>query len=369
MNYKRILRRLPGIYVVMFLSGVSLFGQSTIGASVDRFAGKIATARAAILDSMARSGVPGASIAISLNDTLIWSEGFGYADVEQRVFVTPSTKFRIGSVSKPLTASALAQLVEQGKIDLDAPIQKYVPNFPKKRWPITARELAGHLAGIRHYRNAEFLLQKHFATVQEGLTIFQDDTLLFEPGTKFSYSSYGWNLLSAAVEGASGEPFLTYMERHVLGPLGMHNTTAEYVDSILTYRAHFYTLGKNRTLINAPFVDNSYKWAGGGFLSTPEDLILYARMWLDEGFLKPETKKLFMTSQRTTSGDMTKYGLGWFDVVDRKGRHIVSHDGGSVGGTSSLLLYPEKRFIVVVICNSDVSFVRIASTMFDTFLE
>ncbi|MGB2869802.1 MAG: serine hydrolase domain-containing protein [Bacteroidota bacterium] len=369
MNYQRLVRRLLGIHVLLFLFSASLFGQSTVGASVDRFADKIAKARSAILDSMARSGVPGASIAISLNDTLIWSEGFGYADVEQRVLVTPSTKFRIGSVSKPLTASALAQLVEQGKIDLDAPIQKYVPNFPKKRWPITARELAGHLAGIRHYRNAEFLLQRHFETVQEGLTVFQDDTLLFEPGTKFSYSSYGWNLLSAAIEGASGEPFLTYMDRHILGPLTMHNTTAEYVDSILAFRAHFYSLGKDRALVNAPFVDNSYKWAGGGFLSTPEDLILYARMWLDPGFLKPDTKRLFMTSQRTVSGEVTRYGLGWFETTDRKGRHIVSHDGGSVGGTSSLLLYPERKFIVAIICNSDVSFVRVSSTMFDTFLE
>lgn len=366
---KKFISHVSGLFLAVFVFCAPLFGQSSPATRNERFANQIATARAAILDSMARSGVPGASIAISLNDSLIWSEGFGYADVEERVPVTASTKFRIGSVSKPLTASALAQLVEQGKLDLDAPIQQYVPGFPRKPWPITARELAGHLAGVRHYRQAEFLLQRHFATVQEGLTIFQDDTLLSEPGTKFSYSSYGWNLISAAIEGASGESFLSYMQGHILGPLGMRNTSPEYVDSIVAFRARFYTLGKNRTLINAPFVDNSYKWAGGGFLSTPEDLILYARMWLDAGFLKPETKRLFMTSQRTRSGDVTKYGLGWFDTVDRKGRHVVSHDGGSVGGTSSLLLYPERKFIVAIICNSDVSFVRVASTMYDAFLE
>ena len=329
---------------------------------------QIKKARAAILDSMSRHHIPGAAIAVSVNDTVVWSEGFGYADLEQRVPATPSTKFRIGSISKSLTAAAVAQLVENGKLDLDAPIQKYVPSFPSKKWIITPRQLAGHLAGIRHYRGEEFLLQRRFATVTDGLSIFANDTLLFEPGTNYAYTSYGWNLLSAAVEGASRENFLVYMNKHVFQPLGMRNTIADHGDSIIAYRTRFYTLDSLDVIINASYVDNSYKWAGGGFLSTPEDLVTYAQMWLNPGFLKPETKTLFTTSQRTTTGKVTKYGMGWFIDVDKMNRPTIAHGGGSAGGTSLLILYPDQRFVVALMCNSDERFVNTAATMVDIFL-
>src|SRR6267378_3950851 len=135
----------------------------------------------------------------------MYSEGFGYADLEERVPVWPTTKFRIGSISKPLTATALVQLVEAGKLDLDAPVQKYVPSFPEKGAVITTRMLAGHLAGIRHYQGDEFNIQKHYANVLDGVKIFENDPLVSPPGTKFNYSSYGYNLLSAVVESAASE--------------------------------------------------------------------------------------------------------------------------------------------------------------------
>jgi len=143
--------------------------------------------------------IPGVSVAVGVGGRVVWSEGFGFADLEHRVPVTPATRFRIGSISKSLTAAALGQLYERGRLDLDAPVQRYVPSFPTKRWPITVRQLAGHIAGVRHYRGDEVLLNRRFATVSAGLDIFDDDTLLFEPGTRYSYPSYGWNLLSAVV--------------------------------------------------------------------------------------------------------------------------------------------------------------------------
>src|SRR3989449_2969074 len=173
---------------------------------------------------------------VGVDGNLVWSEGFGYADVARKVPVTAETQFRIGSVSKPLTATAVALLYEQGKLDLDAPVQRYVPSFPDKGRPITTRQLAGHLAGIRHYRGDEFLLNRHFNTVLEGLTIFQGDALLFPPGTKFSYSTYGWNLISAVVEGAAGEDFLRYMSPDLFPPLGMTPTPPGPRDSPMPHR-------------------------------------------------------------------------------------------------------------------------------------
>src|SRR5207237_1540157 len=160
----------------------------------------------------------------AVNGKLGWWEAFRYADAERQKPATRETQCRIGSVSKPLTATAVALLYQQGKLDLDAPVQRYVPSFPDKGYPVTTRLLAGHLAGIRHYRDDEFLLNRHFNTVLDGLTIFQDDSLLFPPGTRFSYSSYGWNLVSAVVEAASGDDFLHHMAAHVFRPLGLSHT-------------------------------------------------------------------------------------------------------------------------------------------------
>ena len=210
--------------------------------------------------------IPGVQVAVAINGTLVWSEGFGYADAARRRPVTRATQFRIGSVSKPLTAATVALLYEQGKLDLDAPVQRYVPTFPDKGYPITTRQLAGHLAGIRHYRDREFFQTRHFATVRDGLAIFQDDSLLFPPGTRFSYSSYGWNLVSAVVEGAAGQDFLSYISARVFRPLGLTHTAPDRSDSLIPERTQFYDPDSNGAYHVAPTVDNSYKWARGGFV-------------------------------------------------------------------------------------------------------
>ncbi|HMJ57504.1 MAG TPA: serine hydrolase domain-containing protein, partial [Gemmatimonadales bacterium] len=282
--------------------------------------------------------IPGFAIAVAVDGRIVWSEAFGYADLETRRQATPATQFRIGSVSKPLTATAIAQLFETGKLDLDAPVQRYVPSFPEKGAPITTRLVGGHLAGIRHYQGDEFTLNRHYATVTEGLSIFANDTLLFPPGTRFSYSSYGFNLLGAVVEGASGEEFLAYMSRHVFKPLRMTATAPDKNDSLIPNRTQFYDtrrrlLGGGFTV--SPVVDNSYKWGGGGFLSTAEDLVKFGSALLGPGLLKGATLELLFTAQHTTAGEETPYGIGWFVAKDSLGHRYVYHGGGSVGGTTA----------------------------------
>jgi CubicO group peptidase (beta-lactamase class C family) len=286
---------------------------------------------------------------------IVWAEGFGFADLEQRVAMWPHTKMRIGSVSKPITATALGLLYEQNKLDLDAPVQKYVPSFPNKKYTITTRQVAGHLSGIRHYEDredAEVFNTRHYATVLEGLSMFKDDPLRFEPGEKYHYSSHGWNLLSAVVEGISGQSFLSYMQENVFAPAGMRHTIADLNAEIIPNRARFYVRedGKWR---NAPYVDSSYKWAGGGFLSTPEDLVRFGWAIANAQLLKPETVTLFTTSQRTNDGKETGYGMGWGVSTDAKGRRRIEHGGGSVGGASGLVVYPAQRVVVAMIVNTD----------------
>jgi len=317
------------------------------------YAAVVARARAVVCDRLLPR-MPGLQVAVAVAGKLVWSEGFGFADRERKIPVTNATQFRIGSVSKPLTAAGLALLYERRKVDLDAPVQRYVPSFPAKRYPITTRELAGHLAGIRHYQDDEFLLNRHFNTVRDGLTIFERDSLLFPPGTKYSYSSYGWNLIGAVIEGASGQGFLTYMSRSVFLPLGMTRTAPDRADSVISDRTAFYDA---HSLVGftwfsvAPPVDNSYKWAGGGFLSTAEDLVKFGSALLQPGFLKAQTLDLLFTSQRTTAGEPTGYGIGWFLATDSLGHRWVFHGGSAVGGTAAFGVDRDSRVVVAILSN------------------
>jgi serine beta-lactamase-like protein LACTB, mitochondrial len=329
----------------------------------------IAKARSLIDHEMARTLAPAVSVAISRGGRLVWSDAIGCADVELQVPVTTTTRLRIGSVSKPLTSAAIGLLVEQGRLDLDAPVQRYVPDFPVKAWPITTRELAGHLAGIRHYDGGEFGIRDHYASVRAGLAIFEKDALLFEPGTRFSYSSYGWNLIAAVIEGASGERFLDFMQKHVFGPAGLAHTSADDPAPIVPQRGRFYTRDAAGVIVNAEFVDNSYKWAGGGFLSTAEDLVAYANVLLEGRLLRPETLRLLWTSQKTKDGKETGYGIGWDVGRDPKGRLRIAHSGGAQGGTAYLVIYPESRVAAAMIVNSDESFTGQTPRIAEMFLE
>jgi CubicO group peptidase (beta-lactamase class C family) len=352
----RTLRRGASCALLLAVAGVSASAQQTPAAAVSPGAlawqQAVADTRAFALALLDSAGLPGLSVAVAVKGDVVYSEGFGFADLENRVPVTPLTRFRIGSVSKSVTSAALGLLLEQGKLNLDAPIQQYVAAFPQKRWPVTVRQVGGHIAGIRHYNGQEMLLSRRFPTVLSSLDIFRNDSLLFEPGTKYSYSSYGWNLLSAVVESVSGEDFLSYMRRHVFEPLALRSLVAEHTDSLIAWRARFYERDSNNQLRNAPYVDNSYKWAGGGFIGNTEDLVRYGAALLRPGLLQPQTVAVLFTSQKLRDGNATDYGIGWGSDTDAQGRRMVSHTGGSVGGRAVLLLYPDQDVVVAMLSNA-----------------
>lgn len=294
---------------------------------------------------------PGLAVAVGLDGELVWSAGFGYADIEQQVAVDPaSTLFRIGSVIKPMTAHAAAQLVQAGKLDLDAPIQAYVSDFPQKQAPVTTRQLLAHLSGIRHYQGDEFLSRRAYETVAEGLAVFKEDALLHAPGEKYLYSSYGYNLAGAVIEGASGQPYLEYMSGHVFTPLAMQNTQPDFLARITSGRGRYYLLDEG-VLVNAPEVNNSYKWASGGFIGTVEDLVRFGLAQLHDTPLSDTVQQTFWVEQVTNSGDPTGYGLGWKINTDENGRRWIGHTGGSVGGTTQFWINPESGLVIAMISN------------------
>jgi len=300
---------------------------------------------------------PGMSIAVAVDGKVVWAEGFGLADLEQCVPVSPKTKFRIGSTSKPLTSAGLMVLYDQKQLDLDAPIKRYVPTFPDKGQMITTRQLLGHLGGIRDYNADESsrLDRDVYHSVSEALKRFKDDPLAAPPGTKWIYSTYGYVLASAAIEGASGEEFLSFMHEKVFSPLGMQDTLADETDKIIPRRARWYTIMADGTYRNTPYEDLSYKWAGGGFLSTAEDLARFGSALLKPGFLKRDTLAMIFSRQETTAGKKTKYGLGWFihDTGDDGTERQFEHSGGVAGSSSWLVIYPDQGVVIAWVQNSN----------------
>lgn len=244
-----------------------------------------------------------------------------------------------------------------------------MPTFPEKAHPITARQLGGHLAGIRHYAGDENLIRDPYPTVLHGLSIFAADPLLHEPDTAFRYTSHGFNLLSAVVEGAAEQRFLDYMREAVFRPLGMRDTVADFVIPIIPGRTGYYERNEAGAVVNAPWVNNSYKWAGGGFLSTTGDVLRFASAHLDDGFLTAASRKLLFTEQRTRGGDATGYGFGWFVRERDDGRRLLYHSGGSVGGTSLMVMEPDSRVVVVGLINLSGANNDVVREVLDLFID
>lgn len=310
-----------------------------------------------------KQDLPGISVCVGNKEKILWAQAFGYADMENKTKMSIYSKFRVGSVSKLLTSLAVGRLYQEGKLDLDAPVQQYVPDFPVKKYPITSRQLAGHLSGIRHYRKGDPLsIPKDYKNVTEGLSIFKDDTLLFKPGTKYEYSTYAYSLLSAVIEGAAHMSFLSYMQDSIFIPFGLTHTAADMNDSIIPYRVRFY--GRDgKKLVNSDLVNNSYKWAGGGFLSTPYDLVNMIRGLLDHKVLNEKTLNLLFTPQSLENGTSTNVGIAWRINKTKSGVTYIHHGGAIDGGRTFVLFYPESGYIFAVTANMSGALLNIDEAM------
>jgi len=291
----------------------------------------------------------GAQIAVRKNGKLLLSKGFGFADAINNIPVTNQTCFRIGSVSKSLTSIALLKLEKDKKINFDLPIQNYVPSFPHKKYPITTRQLAGHLSGIRHYKTNninDFIRVNHYNSLMGALETFKDDSLLFKPGTRFFYSSYGWVLIGAIIENISKEPYLKYMNENFWQPLKMMNTNGDIPGTNLNKSKQYDYSG-----LEAGFEDLSYKFSSGGLVSTAEDLTKYGDYLLNKAQSDFPNIKLLFEGQKTSEGLETNYGFGWYILKDQNGHKAYFHSGHLSNGSAFLILYPEDDLVVAFLAN------------------
>jgi CubicO group peptidase (beta-lactamase class C family) len=311
----------------------------------DRYAAPVEDSRQLARALVSGDNLPGLSVALAVNGEIVWAEGFGWADVESRTEVTPRTRFRLGALSKPLTAVGAALLYDRGRLDLDAPIHRYVPAYPRKQWTVTTRQLLSDVAGVHRIRgdNNDAMPVSHCASLEEAVAMLAGDPLLFEPGTQYRYSIWGWVLVSAVIEGAAGETFDRFMVRQVFEPLGMERTELAEIEG-LDDVAH----GTGRR------PDYSCVAGGGAFLSTPSDLVRLGSTMVKPGFLRAETVALLQTPPRLAAGASTTYALGWtVRSVQLAGEptRVVSHRGSPAGGTVSLLTFPDLGLAVAAAAN------------------
>jgi serine beta-lactamase-like protein LACTB len=348
----RIVRLFAVVLLCFSLGSAPLYAQNK-SLSAD----KRAQTEKAASSFMAANSVPGISVAVVQDGELVWSAGFGMADLENFVPATPFTLFRLGSISKPITATAILQLSERGKLDLDAEVQKYCPAFPKKEWPITTRELLGHLGGIRHYNpdgkgDIPDDSAKHFVSMEESLQIFASDPLVAKPGTKFQYSTYGYTVLGCVLEGASSEKYVDYVKENVFEPAGMAETEADNFFAVIPHRTRWYHKDKSGVVQNAGVLDSSYKIPGGGLISSADDMARFEIAIMANKLLKPTTRDLMWTPQKAADGSQTGYALGW-GTQRKYGLALVEHTGGQQGTSTSIILAPERRAGIVVLANMD----------------
>jgi serine beta-lactamase-like protein LACTB, mitochondrial len=322
-----------------------------------RHAAAVEEARRHARSLLVEEDLPGLSVAVAMDGAIVWAEGFGYADVD-RTPMTPLTRFRLGALSKPLTAAAVALLHDRGRLDLDAPVQRYVPAYPQKQWTVTMRQLMGDVAGVHRIRgdNNDAMPTSHCAHLDEAVALLADDPLSFEPGTQHRYSIWGWILVSAAVEGAAGEPFDHFMVRQVFEPLGMDRTVVaetEGLDDMPTH-APRSILGMRVGVKEAKRPDYSCLAGAGAFLSTPTDLVRIGSAMLKPGLLKAGTIAAFQTPTRLASGESATYALGWtVNTIQLAGesRRMLSHRGSPMGGSVSLLTFPDLGLAVAAAGN------------------
>ncbi|MGI9546269.1 MAG: serine hydrolase domain-containing protein [Flavobacteriaceae bacterium] len=311
--------------------------------------GRLAEAEAILSRLVGEKQLPGMVVDVRKNGEKYFQKGFGNAHAKSKKVVDPGrTLFRAASASKPIAATALGRMVEAGLIDLDASFYDYAPYFPKKKYDFTIRQLASHTAGIRGYKGKEYALNRPY-TIKDSLSIFKEDALLFPPGTSYHYNSYDWVLVSLAMEEASGIPFDEYVRKEVLIPLGMDHTKPEVPRDPDKYIAEFYTKTSSG-FRKSTTVDNRYKLAGGGYLTTAADLSILGQSYLTKTFLKPETYVEFL-NPLTINGTSTYYGLGWEVSLDKSGNPYFGHTGNSIGGYSNFYIYPENDLVVSILIN------------------
>jgi serine beta-lactamase-like protein LACTB, mitochondrial len=293
---------------------------------------------------IAADAIPGAAVAVTARDRIVWHDTFGTTDLVTGAPLRIDTRFRVGSVTKMLTVAALLRLVDEGRINLDDPARKFLPGFAHP--DITLRQLAGHLSGIRHYTGTEFENHQHFDNATQSLTRFASDPLLSTPGEKYFYSTYGYDVLGAVIERVTGRNFPDAMRDLVTRPLRMNDTFFDGSSATTS----LYDLTKEGPS-KAAEVDLSDRLPAGAAVTTARDLARFLIAMSADTFLSDDSRNMLLASQTTSDGKPTGVSIGWRIATDAAGRLYLHHAGAVTGGRAVILLYPKERVSVSILTN------------------
>jgi serine beta-lactamase-like protein LACTB, mitochondrial len=304
---------------------------------------------------VAREHIPGLAVAVGREGGIVWENAYGFADLENHAPTTARTLFRIGSISKAITAVAILQLAERGKLNLDASIQQYVPGFPQKRFPVTPRRLLTGTSGVRGYRGEEFRSNRHYPTLDSSLAIFRDDSLAYEPGTSYVETPYGFTLLGLALQSVTGRSYEAYVTDNIFTLARMVETKADVPAQTIQRRAHFYSRDSTGAIGTAESIDPSYKIPAGGWISTASDVVRFGIALTDHSMLRPESNALMTKPVRLNNGSELPLGMG-LALGNVGGQFPFAADavwtsGLQQGGTAVLLMYPRERIVVAILMN------------------
>ncbi len=298
--------------------------------------------------------VAGMSAAIAINGKKVWSHAAGMANKKGAAPIAETTLIRTASIAKPMTAIAVMQLVEQGLVKLDEPIQTYIPNYPKpKKGTITVKDLLAHNAGLGGYKSAkEAESQVEYATMEAAMNVFKDRKLIHTPGTQFAYTTYGYVVLGVLIEKVSGKSYETYMQENIWDKVGMPNTGVEHADKTYANKAALYHNRKGK-IKDGKKNNLSNRIPGGGFYSTVEDLLKFGDAVADHRLISEESLKLMSEVRSINKGGGNPYGYGWYLYGGPETPHaIIGHTGEQTGTSSMLIIIPARKITIAIMSNT-----------------
>ncbi|UCD37648.1 MAG: beta-lactamase family protein [Fidelibacterota bacterium] len=339
-------------YIVVLSMCLSV-GKPTDGdiSRSDRFAPAIEHGRAVMQELVSAEEVPGVSVAVAVGGELVWSEGFGYADLENSVPATAKTRFGLGSVSKTLTMAGVLTLVDADLLDLDEPIETYLPDFPHKGQGITIRRIAVHQSGISDaYEREHYYTTTHFPNVDSAYQHVKEGMLEFPPGSQTAYATGTFAIIARAMEAVAGQSYLQIMQERVFGPAGMGSVVSNDPQVAVQNRTGFYIRAAGGDFERGPAYDPSHKLPGAGFLSTAEDAARFGAALLRSEVISPEARQEMFTPVPLASGEQTDFALG-LNYWEEEGQLVLFKTGGGIGISALLSIYPEQDLVIALLCN------------------
>lgn len=341
---------------------------------------QVTPGEAAAIDSLVTAWVEandvvGLQVAIGMDDDVAWTGSYGMADIEQGIPLSDDARLRTASISKWMTATAALRLVELGQLDLDAPVQDYCRAYPEKEWPLTTRDLLTHRGGVRHYygangedpqtpeerrelnrkqQEARRWMGVRYDNTVAPIARFADDPLLFEPGTDFQYTSFGYRLVGCVLRGAAGTSYNEIMQTHVFDPAGMSLTRNDDAHVIIPGRARGYVRSPGGELRRSAFRDVSENLPAGGHVSTASDLVRFALAW-NSGQLITDASKAAQIEAPAGAVQENYYGFGLSiaTVDDLGGKPVRFHSGSQNETRTWLVLRPDAGIAISTLSNDE----------------